>query len=118
MKSKFIHSILKKFTVIFSILIFLFGVKLGHAKGQSTLPTERVVVKVKGALTQAMVDQLSQYGQINNVLWKINLVDMETAESNLSTLQAKSWVKYVMQDSAIESDSLPVSDFSMAGVGF
>src|SRR5262249_42995103 len=126
--SKFIHSILKKFTFVFSILLFLFGINLSNAKaasGQSTEMTVRVAVRVKGPLNQATLNKLAQYGVVNHSMPGIQLVDLQLAsERYLSLLQAQPWVQYVERDRVQKNvhQSAPGSqlppDFTVTGTNF
>src|SRR5262245_55800400 len=99
--SKLIQSILKKFTFSLSILLFFYGTSLGHSAAPSAPPTVRVAVKTKVPLTQEVVDQLNQYGQVNRRMWKINIVDMQVPTQNLSALAAEPLVQYVEPDQEV-----------------
>lgn len=68
------------------------------AQGQARPEAVRVAVRLSVPLTQSIVDQLATLGQVNHVLWRINMIDMNLAESSLTTIAADSRVRYVERE--------------------
>jgi subtilisin family serine protease len=116
MKTRSFHLINLRGLLVFArtILFLLAGIFSSVPKGAYAQGALRVGVKTKVPLTQAVVDQLAQYGQVGNPMWKINIVDMRVREDNLAQLKAHSLVEYVKQEQTVFalSDNVNPRDIS------
>src|SRR5262245_40741165 len=96
--TQIIHFTFRIIPFCLPILVFLFGTQFFLSKNAEAEEMLRVAVKSAVPLTQAVVDQLAPYGQVNNILWEIDVIDMQVAEASIPSLEAHPQVEYVERE--------------------
>ena len=96
-----------------SLLAFAFQGSAGQAAAPSTI---RVDVKTSVPLTQAVVRELANYGQVRHKMWNLNMVDMRVDSGSLGRLRSLDIVQYVEpEQQVVLYERTPVSSSAPTG---